>query len=162
MDRVTAASSMCQPSLHALHTETTAAAAAARYRATQQLNTLKKSKKTQKKTAGSQTLESVFLSDKFDYFAAWLCPQLTTERHRLTTPLACLCSTCCLLHTYKFWLCFFLYQRDKIMPTVLSRWFYLTAKIQASESGSYKSRPPHSQPAPNWNFHSYYHSLGRR
>lgn len=38
MDRVTAASSMCQPSLHALHTEATAAAV--RDRATPQLNVL--------------------------------------------------------------------------------------------------------------------------
>lgn len=42
MDRVTAASSVCQPSLHAPHTF--AAAAAVRSRAAQQLNTLKESK----------------------------------------------------------------------------------------------------------------------
>lgn len=41
MDRVTAASSMCQPSLHALHTEATAAAV--RNSATQQPNTYLKS-----------------------------------------------------------------------------------------------------------------------
>ena len=46
MDRVTAASSVCQPSLHALHTYATAAAAAGRNRAAQQLNTLSESKNT--------------------------------------------------------------------------------------------------------------------
>lgn len=47
MDRVAAASSICQPSLHALHTEATAATVC--NRATQQLNVFKKTK-LQRKT----------------------------------------------------------------------------------------------------------------
>lgn len=42
MDRVTAASSICQPLLHALHTD--AIATAVRNRAVQQLNTLRNAK----------------------------------------------------------------------------------------------------------------------